>query len=221
MQSAGHERREFQRLELDPPIDAHFGDSPVSLLEIGVLGARVGHAQPLEPRGELRFMFDGNEITLRCDVVRTLTADQAKYSGSQMESGTRFLAAVGESGDRLRSMLARLVTNALEARYEDSGATRLRLREVDGDRTVRGLDAQFICYRFEHGSWRKRHVFLPEQPPLGFTVGRGESTDELQRLCAVYEASDEEGRRLIRLFAELSVSTLLRIPPSSPPRPEA
>ena len=35
----------------------------------------------------------------------------------------------------------------------------------------------------------------------------------MQRLCRVYEASDNEGRRLIRLFAELSVSDALEIPP--------
>ena len=40
-------------------------------------------------------------------------------------------------------------------------------------------------------------------------------TAEMKRLCEVYEASDEEGRRLIRLFAELSVSGVLQIPPRS------
>ena len=40
-----------------------------------------------------------------------------------------------------------------------------------------------------------------------------EDADEMQRLCSVYEASDDEGRRLIRLFAELSVSDALQIPP--------
>ena len=48
---------------------------------------------------------------------------------------------------------------------------------------------------------------------LGFTVARTVESDEMQRLCAVYEASDEEGRRLIRLFAELSISDALQIPP--------
>jgi hypothetical protein len=85
--------------------------------------------------------------------------------------------------------------------------------KVDGDKTVRGLDAGFLSYRLENGSWQKRHIFIPEQPPTGFTVGRSEDGAEMQRLCLVYEASDEEGRRLIRLFAELSVSDQLQIPP--------
>jgi hypothetical protein len=146
--------------------------------------------------------------------VRTLTAQQTRNPDGALQSGLRFVAAVGNSGDHLRAMLAQLVTKALEKRF-DSSATRLRLKSVDGDKTVRGVDAQFISYRLENGNWRKRHVFLPEQPVAGFTVARGEDAEEMQRLCAVYEASDAEGRRLIRLFAELSVSDALQIPPSA------
>lgn len=213
MHSTGAERREFQRLRLDPAISGTFGSIPVTVIEVGILGARMQHEKPIDPvRGELRFPYGGNEIGMRCEIVRTVPPDRAKYPGSGHESGMRFVAAVGDSGDRLREMLAQLVVRALEA-HNDSSATRLRLRAVDGDKTVRGVDAQFLSYRLENGTWRKRHVFLPEQPPVGFTVARGEDVDEMQRLCEVYEASDEEGRRLIRLFAELSVTDVLKIPP--------
>jgi hypothetical protein len=214
-QLTGEERREFQRLRFEAHVPATFGTTAVSIVEAGVLGARIEHASPLElTRGELRFSYGGNEIAMRCEVVRTFDADHMRYPGSGLMSGLRFVAAIGDSGDHLRAMLAQLVAKALERRY-DGSATRLRLRTVDGDKTVRGVDAQFTAYRLEHGAWRKRNVFLPEQPVTGFTVAKGEDTDEMQRLCAVYEASDEEGRRLIRLFAELSVSDALQIPPSA------
>jgi hypothetical protein len=207
------ERREFQRLRLDSPIPGTFGTTRVSIVEAGVLGARIQHGERFDStRGELRFAYDGNDIVMRCEVVRTSELDTPHYTPSFM-SGLRFLAAAGDSGDHLRAMLAELVAAAIERRY-DASATRLVLRGVDGDRTVRGTDAQFISYRLDNGAWRRRAVFLPEQPAAGFTVARFEDTDEMQRLCAVYEASDSEGRRLIRLFAELSVSDVLQIPPS-------
>lgn len=214
-QQKGEERREFQRLRLDAPVPGTFGTTPVSVIEVGVLGARIQHAAPLDgPRQELRFSFDDHEIAMRCEVVRTFEADHSKYPDAGLISGLRFLAAIGDSGDHLRQMLGTLVVRALEDR-SDSSATRLRIRAIDGDKTVRGVDAQFVSYRFENGVWRRRHVFLPEQPAIGFTVAHGEDADEMQRLCIVYEASDEEGRRLIRLFAELSVSDVLQIPPRS------
>lgn len=203
MSSQGVERREFQRLHLDSPIAGKFGDNDVMVVEVGILGARIEHSAPLESsRADLQFSYGGNPIHMRCEIVRT--------SGNV--SGARFLAAVGESGDSLRDMLSQLVVIALE-RHHDSSATRIRIRNVDGDKTVRGSDAHFFTYQFENGAWKRRAVLLPEQPQMGFTVPRGEDAEEMQRLCEVFEASDDEGRRLIRLFAELSVSGVLRIPP--------
>jgi hypothetical protein len=206
------ERREFQRLNLQPPLPGSLGATAVSILEIGVLGARVQHGAPLDAqKSELRFSYSHGEIALRCEIVRT-AARQDKYPDAGFESGLRFVAAIGESGDRLRSMLSELVTAELERRRDES-MHGIGPAVIDGDRTVRGKDAGYLCYRFEGGSWSKRRIFLPEQPPSGFTVARSTDGDEMKRLCAVYEASDDEGRRLIRLFAELSVSDALQIPP--------
>ena len=208
MHEHGVERREFQRLRLDGPIDGAYGTTPVTLVEIGILGARIEHAAPLAGTyGDLRFAHGDREIHMRCEVMRT-TGDEGHYV-----SGLRFLSAVGESGDFLRTMLAELLSNVLDQKYDNS-ATRLKiLRAIDGDKTIRGVDAHFLSYRYQDGQWHRRRVFLPEQPAMGFTVARGEDPDEMQRLCAVYEASDEEGRRLIKMFAELSVSDALQIPP--------
>jgi hypothetical protein len=201
-----NERREFQRLAVDPPLAGTLSDTAVTIVELGVLGARVHHAALIEEKsGELRCLWNGEDIALRCEVVRT------DERADRLESGLRFLAAVGDSGDRLRALLADLVERALQTPQPvDPHAMR---DAIDGDTTVRGKDAAYLCYRLEGGVWNRRRVFLPEQPPVGFTVARSEDSDEMQRLCRVYQASDEEGRRLIRTFAELSISRALAIPP--------
>jgi hypothetical protein len=204
--SRSDERREFQRLLLSPAVPATLGTTNVTIIEIGVLGARVVHDTPLDgDRGELRFDSNGQMISMRCEVVRTFNTDG-------MQSGLRFVAAIGDSGDRLREMLGQLVTRELDERRDATQGTMLKAA-IDGDKTVRGKDAGFVCYRLENSGWTRRRVFLPEQPSSGFTVARNEDHDEMQRLCSVYQASDEEGRRLITLFAELSVSGALEIPP--------
>ena len=203
------ERREFQRLLLDPPVPATLGTTPVSIMEIGVLGARVLHAAPLaEEHSELHFAWNDVVLAMKCSVVRTFSGRDV-HGG--LQSGVRFLAALGDSGDRLREMLAELVVRALESRRGGRGVQ--ASSAIDGDKTVRGRDAAFVCYRLEEGTWHRRSVFLPEQPASGFTVARSEDSEEIQQLCRVYAASDDEGRRLIRLFAELSVSNALEIPP--------
>jgi hypothetical protein len=209
MRLEGEERREFQRLHIDPPIDASLRDTPVRILEIGVLGARVQHDGELtDEYAELKFTDEGHEIVLRCEIVRTIPG-----SGGRNESGLRFISAVDQSGDRLRELLARLVRKEFAKRRRLPTAA-MQHESVDGDKTVRGKDANFLCYRLEGNVWRKRRVFLPEQPVMGFTVATSVDNDEIHRLCQIFQASDAEGRRLIRLFAELSVSDVLQIPPS-------
>lgn len=203
------ERREFQRLHLTHPIPATLGGKPVKLVEIGILGARLHHSdQTADDYAELRFNHHANEIGMKCEIVRANV--ESRQGG--LETAVRFLAAIGDSGDRLRDLLAELVMRELDMRRTNPG-TAVEVETVDGDDTVRGTDAGFLCYRFENGAWTRRRVFLPEQPSMGFTVARNEDSAEMQRLCRVFEASEDEGRRLIRLFAELSVSDALEIPP--------
>lgn len=205
---SGEERREFQRIRIDPPLQATFAMVPASLVEAGVLGARVVHSALFsEKLAYLRFSWAGSQMTLRCGVVRTMPNED----NESFTSGLRLLAAVGDSGDRLRKMLADLVTRELESRRSTpmlpiSG-------QIDGDRTIRGADAGYLSLRLENNEWQRRRIFLPEQPPMGFTVARNVDVEEVQRLCQLYQTSDEEGRRLIRAFAELSVGAALQLPP--------
>ena len=62
-----------------------------------------------------------------------------------------------------------------------------------------------MSYLFKGDAWWRVPTNSPSQPPNGFTVGGHEDDEELESLCRAYEIADEEGRRLIRLVAELSV----------------
>ena len=207
MRVAGEERREFQRLVINPPLPATFGSHNVWITEIGILGAAITHDEPISgDPAELRFTA-GEEVTLRCEIVRTGGEPPA------LRTGLRFLAAVGDTGDRLRRLLATRVADEFAMRRNVPRENIPTGAAIDGDKTVRGKDAAFVCLRLENGHWRRQAAFLPEQPVLGFTVARWVDPTEVGRLCQVYEAADDEGRRLIQLFAELSVSDELQIPP--------
>ena len=198
------ERREFQRLPLQPPIRGTLDEKPVSIHEIGVLGARIQQSAPVtSAHPELRFNYKGGEIAIRCDSVRI---------DRNFELGLRFVGAFGASAMRLREMLGELVTQAINER---TASPDMAIDPpFDGDSTMNRKDSGFISMRLENSHWTKRAVFLPEQPPSGFTVARTVDASDLDRLCRAYESADDEGRRLIRVFAELSVSDVLQIPPA-------
>jgi hypothetical protein len=197
------ERREFQRLPLSTPMPAVLGGIGVAIHEIGVLGARLLQSAPVDDEyPQLQFEYKTKEIRIRCDFVRV---------SPNLESGVRFVAAIGDSADHLRKMLGELVTDAINERRDPSET--IIQPPVDGDQTVSRKDSGFICYRFENAHWTKRSVFLPEQPPSGFTIARAANGNDMDRLCRLYENGDENLRRLVRVFAELSVTDVLQIPP--------
>ncbi len=85
-------------------------------------------------------------------------------------------------------------------------------RGIDGDATLaqlgearRSRSRGYISYRLKGGSWWRVPTDSPDQPADGFTVASHEDEEELETLCRTYETADEEGQRLIRLVAELSV----------------
>lgn len=202
------ERREFQRLVLDPPADARLDGQGVKLIEIGILGARIRHGFPLygKKAGLLAFSWRGKSIELDCVVVRT-----SPGASEDQESGLQFSRARGVSDELLREMLSEKVRPILEARRSEPGS--IPITDIDADVTIRPRDAGYFCYRLENGQWQKTRAFLPEQPSVGFTVARHENAREIERLCRAYQNADAEGRRLIRLFAELSVSEAMHLPP--------
>src|SRR5438309_2258394 len=122
------ERREFQRLHLTHPIAGTLGIAEVRVIEIGILGARVQHTTEIQAEyAELRFAHYANEIAMKCEIVRG--NQPAKHGG--LETALRFLAAVGDSGDRLRDMLGELVMRELDLRRTHPGA--VEVETVDGD----------------------------------------------------------------------------------------
>ena len=228
--SGFEEKRAFQRLQLAEPIPASLNDSYAMLLDLGVTGALVEHSLPVEvgSRARLKFKHEGKPIEMECEVVRS-TSPQPLPTGvlpfpaldigpRNFQTGVRFLRAMGDSDESLRLMLADHVDKILRAQQANAMGNR-DANVIDGDATItrlgaalRGADAGFLIFRLTSAGWKKTPSLLPEQPEDGFTVAAFEDEEHLKGLCRAYENADQEGRRLIRLMAELSISEARGIP---------
>jgi hypothetical protein len=198
------ERREFQRLCLEKPIAARLGDIDVQIVDLGVTGARIEHAGDIPAGLQPTLHFDSprGPITLECDVV---------YRDDGSRAGLQFISAPDGSDELLRQLLADLVTAAIEGLRPASEAT-TRGPAFDPDQTAMRIPVPYYSFRFENSIWRKRGAFIPAQPESGFTVPVAEDALEISRLSADYERAGSEGRKLIRLFAELRVCESLGVP---------
>ena len=209
------DRREFQRLRLAKPILATMDSANALILDIGMAGAFLEHYGVTEPGKQFRlsFRWQGEEVQMFCEVVRTTVVRQPAGDGKNVLShtGVHFTNVGGESAERLQDLIATFVGRILAAQranaagdedHADSGAI---LESLGAARRKRSRG--YVSYRLRDSRWWRVPTDSPMQPDDGFTVAAWEDEAELETLCRTYEESDEEGRRLIRLVAELSVNS--------------
>lgn len=202
MSERTEERREFQRLDLPQPVEARFGGTSVRVVDLGVLGARIEHAGPLDlVEGNLSFEWRGEAVEFESGIVRSME------SAGRHQSGVRFFKSVGSSDQSLRSMLSEIVRGELDARPLPEGAV-----SFDESEPTR-MEAPYLSFRLDESVWLRRPAFTPRQPENGFTIPMRSEALEVRRLCLSYSAGDEEARRLVRLFAELRISEEIGVPP--------
>ena len=207
---AGNERRAFERLRLAKPILALLDGQNALILDIGISGALVEHYGRTSPgeRFTLLFRWKGTDVEFVCEVARTSVVRKAE-NAEVSHSGLKFVKPIDEAEKRLNDMVGTFVGKVLAAQKANAGATEATdsaLVELGGARRsrIRG----FVTYRLQNGTWSRSTTEWPEQPHDGFTVAGYEDDEELESLCRAWEIADEEGRRLIKMVAELSVRTV-------------
>lgn len=210
------ERRALQRLPLARPISAYLDGVSVLILDLGVLGALVEHDDQLETgqKRSLSFSWETKKVEVRCEVVRSLVKRVVADGERKLvfHSGLRFLEAEEGSDNILRRIISAHVTRIIAAQEANAQGIRERNR-IDGDATITSLGAAkraredgYLSFRLEADGWKKTRTLDVEQPLNGFTVAAFEDSEQLQALCRAFEEADEQGRQLIRMSAELSLS---------------
>ena len=207
-----NDRRKFQRMKLGKPLLALMDGQSALILDVGMEGAFLEHygAVMTGDQFTLSFRWKGDEIKFRCEVRRTNVIRSAEGSQATVsQSAVEFIAKFDDAGGKLQDMMGTFVGRVLAAQKanasadaEHSGAMLFQMGDARRSRT-RG----FLAYLFDGKAWMVRRTQLSEQPRNGFTVAAYEDEDDLETLCRAYEVADAEGRNLIRLVAELSVSS--------------
>lgn len=210
------DRRRFQRLKLAKPILARMGDGNALILDIGIGGAFVEHYGEATPGQQFKvaFRWQSQDVEFETEVARSEVVKQAGGDGRSVVShtGLRFVHTSPEAETRLQDMLTSFIGKLLAAQRanangDDRRASDPTILEQIGE-ARRKRRRGFISYRLVGGKWWRVSTESPLQPVDGFTVPAFEEDEELEALCSTYESADEDGRRLIRLVAELSVREL-------------
>ncbi len=225
--------RRVQRVHLAQPLLARLGSVQVVIVDVSILGARVEHHVPLAAGGNSSFSFkwEEEEISSQCRIVRSrLERFSVGTDGLTVyHSGLEFESMADETKTRLKAMIGRFITRALEEQklnargvVPEHDVNKMPIFRFGGQLTANAKDKRvsapsylpasrlaketgYICYNLENNSWRRKRTHDPGQPMEGFTISATEDLTQAQMLCDAYARSDHSGRRLIQLFAQLSI----------------
>ena len=190
----------FQRLHLTRPLDGTFRDVNARVLEVTSVGAVIDVASPIKAgtRGLLRFTWRDHLVAVEAEIT-AVTDSEAK---------------VEFTGDTalLSDLIAISASEVLRAQQANMDGD--REANVIGDQTLTSASVLhglgYVTWTFEEGEWRKRKSLLPDQPDNGFTVASAESPEQVEMLRQTWEKGDDEARKMTRMLAELSASSVRR-----------
>ena len=198
-------KRQFERIHFEDPIAGFLDDQPVRVLDLAVGGARVLGSVKVTPGSahDLRIDWEKKSIRMKCEVKRCIM-----LSPSQYEVGLRIVESLGDSDRVMRSLVASYVMRALE----EQKANWEGIPPIGPYIHLEGKSGRYRRCEFLDGDWKVSATTRPEQPINGFTISAEVSPRYLEMLCKTYEKMDDEGRRLTRILAELSINKAEGVP---------
>jgi hypothetical protein len=205
MASKGEDRRKYGRIQLIEDHPSTIDGVPVKLTEISVTGARVLHQQrlPRTATNVLRIDWHGRPIRLQIEAVRSMLVRPGEY-----QSGVHFVNTGDESDRLLRELIAEHVTRALNEQLANARG----VPPLGGYTYQIGKGDRYRRCEFIDGVWKKSETTSASQPASGFTVSAEVDPGHVQMLCQTWLVCDDEGRRLTRILAELSIDKREGIP---------
>lgn len=211
--AANEERRKYQRVTLVRPLVARIGAARVFLLEASLSGIRVAHQGNIPAEGAIctiLFEWEAIPVTLECRITRNTLQKLARNANekSVYHVGLEIVRASDEAMKTLRDMITAIVARALD----EQKANARGIPPVAAQTFQTGKGTNFLRYEIVNGAWRRTETTRPDQPMNGFTISAEEDADHIAILCETYLSTDAEGRKLIKIMSELSISKAEGIP---------
>ena len=194
-------------------VSGRIGTSRVYIVDASLNGLRIAHQGTLPPIGQecvLTFEWEEHPIELQCRVTRSTLHKLAKDKNDKSiyHAGLSIEESRGDSFNALRRMVSDVVARALDEQKANARGIPAQAAQI----FQTGKGSEFLRFEMVNGAWRRTTTTRPDQPANGFTISAEEDREHVEMLCQTFESADSEGRRLIRLMAELSISKVEGIP---------
>jgi len=205
-------KREFERVHFEHPIPASLSGQPVAVIDLAIGGARLLGTARVVPASnhELRIEWERETIALKCVITRCVIQTFATKPDqkSTYEIGARIVETVGDADRRVHHLIGAFVMKAIEEQRANWNGVPPAGPYV----YIEGKSGRYRRCQFFNNDWNISETTNPEQPLNGFTVSAEVSPRYLHMLCVTWEKTDDEGKRLTRILAELSINKAEGVP---------
>jgi len=209
------DRRQYQRVKLTRAAPCQIDDRGGFVFDVSLTGALVAHeerdaATRLQGEVKVSWEWEGQPLSFIAQIVRSDLERRETRQGIRRirRLGISFVRPLGASDQVLQEIIMAHVERALDE--QKANARGIPAIAPSSVQTGGGLKGYLIC-RYRRGRWTRSESESSEQPPDGFTISVSES-HQASLLCESYEEADEEGRKMIRQMAEISISEEKGIP---------
>lgn len=203
------DQRQFLSVHLHHPIPGHVGATLVYITEVSLTNLTVIHeAELTTDTATVVFEWNGQLVQMS---GRILGSTKAREGARELFASEIELSHIeDDSLSSMRKLIGQQVDRALDEQV--SNARGIPAANAVVYQTGAASQGYVRCTLQPDNKWLKVETKDAKQPVFGFTVSRGESDEEIEMLCSVFQRSGDGGRKMIRQLAEISVSQRLGIP---------
>lgn len=195
------------------PLAARIGTVRVFLIDASLNGLGIAHQGNIPPEGStcsVGFDWDAVPVNMGCRISRSTLHKLARSADekSVYHCGLEVVRAGEAAMNTLREMVTGLVARALD----EQKANAMGIPAIAAQTFQTGKGTDFLRYELVNDVWRHSSTQRPDQPMNGFTISAEEDPEHIALLCETFASADNEGRKLIKVMAELSISKAEGIP---------
>jgi hypothetical protein len=203
--------RKSQRIELNEPFQATFGETEVTIIDLAEEGAAIEHVTALAVNGIATLRVRSNPpFEVKATVRHSVMTAAGGERGTAYRSGLAF-RQVSEATSTVIETILMNVTSSLVRLWEANaaGLTSSPAIAAMQKRSASRAPSGYIWMRLVNGRWERTSTLDPNQPIDGFSVPAYEDRDQIALLCSTYETCSIAERQFLRALAQRAITETL------------
>lgn len=208
VESLTRANRKSQRIQLNEPFEASFGEMQVSVIDLAEEGAAIEHAVPLAVKSvAVLRVLSHPPFEVRAMVRHSVMTAAGSNKGPAYRTGLAFRQVSEATSSIIETILMDLASSLVRLwEANAAGLTTSPAIMAMQRRSASRAPSSYVWLRLINGRWERTTTLDPNQPLDGFSVPASEDRDQIALLCKTYETCSIAERQFLRALAQRAIT---------------